>query len=142
MKAILIHLSDSHLQESNKSVANRFAEISATIRPMLAEAEGVFIVWTGDIANAGTAEEYQIAEAFLDKLKAEIGRDFPGPVVIVLSPGNHDGTFKTAKYTRKGNIDQILQDTSKASNQDYIEACVEPMQHFFEIGRASCRERV
>lgn len=131
MKAILIHLSDSHLQESNKAVANRFAEISATIRPMLAGAEGVFIVWTGDIANAGTTGEYQIAEAFLDKLKAEIGRDFPGPVVIVLTPGNHDGTFKTAKDTRKGNIDQILQDASKASNQDYIDACVEPMQHFF-----------
>ena len=34
-------------------------------------------------------------------------------------------------FPRRGSIEQILQDNSKSSNQDYINACVEPMQHFF-----------
>lgn len=131
MKAILIHLSDSHLRTDHKAVANHHAEIAATIRPVIVGADSVFVVWTGDIVYAGTAEEYLIAEQFLERLKAEIRRDFAGPIEVVLTPGNHDGVFKTAKATRQGVIDQIRQDSSKASNQDYIAACVEPMEHFF-----------
>lgn len=131
MKAILIHISDSHLSESHRAVASRYAEIAATIRPALVSAECVFIVWTGDIVNAGAAEEFLIAERFLDSLKAEIGKDFRGSIEVLLTPGNHDGAFKSAKATRKGDIEQIQQDNSKASDRDYIEACVQPMDNFF-----------
>ncbi len=131
MKTILIHLSDSHLKESHKVVATRYPAIAATIRPVLADAEGVFIVWTGDIVYAGLATEYIIAEQFLENLRAEIRKDFPGVIEIILTPGNHDGAFSAAKATRRGGIEQIQQDNSKAFDQDYIEACVEPMENFF-----------
>lgn len=131
MKTILIHLSDSHLKESHKAVATRYPAIAATIRPVLGEAEGIFIVWTGDIVYAGLAAEYIIAEQFLQDLKAEIRKDFAGTIEIILTPGNHDGAFSAAKATRRGGIEQIQQDNSKAFDQDYIEACIEPMEHFF-----------
>lgn len=131
MKAILIHLSDSHLKDSRHEISNRYAEIAATIRQATADTDSVYIVWTGDIVNAGAKEEYLIAEKFLSNLKAEIRKDFGGSIEVLLTPGNHDGVFKSAKATRRGVIEQIQQDNSKAFNQDYIEACVEPMEHFF-----------
>lgn len=133
MKAILIHLSDSHISEMNNAVVSRSAEVAATIRPILQGAEMVFIVWTGDITQAGKATEFDRAEEFLASTRREIEREFAGPVHVVLTPGNHDGEFKPVDPIRQMVIEQLESGAKRPDEPRIIEECVRPMQPYFNF---------
>lgn len=133
MTAIIIHLSDAHFQEHHHAAALRHEKIAATIRPVLSSAQAVFLVWTGDIVHSGTKPEFEIAQTFIKNLINEIKKDHLGPIETILTPGNHDGNFLKSKSTRSGIIEQIISDPSKAEDEDYIAACVEPLKEYFEF---------
>jgi predicted phosphodiesterase len=78
--------SDEHdsPHDSYAHVRDAFFNAIATLK---SEAPIDLILIAGDIAFAGRAEEYKIAEAFLEKIKQSLGLHL---VQVVVAPGNHD----------------------------------------------------
>lgn len=131
MKAILLHLSDGHINLKQCKITNRVQAIAATMRPLFAEAEQVFIVFTGDIVNAGSVEEFEVALKFLSTLRDTISKDFSGEVAIITVPGNHDGAFKESKTTRNRLIKGLTSEAHPEIDEDLIEDCTEPLQAYY-----------
>lgn len=131
MKIIIIHLSDSHLRPTDCTIVKRHAEIAAVTRPLLLDVDHVFIAFTGDITYSGTEVEFSVAKEFLLNIKKDLKNDFKGEVNFVLTPGNHDGMFSSAKSTRKTIIEQIRADNRKSNDADFIDACTEPLVHYY-----------
>ena len=135
MKAILIHISDSHFRDSNREVAGRYRQIVASLRNVVGSVESIFIVYTGDITQSGRAEEFALAKQFLDGLSEQLRLETGKSVDVIVTAGNHDGMFKDSTSTRATIIGQIRQDNSKASDHDYIKTCTEPLAHYYEFER-------
>lgn len=133
MKAILLHLSDGHINSKHGHVANRHQAIAATMRPLYSDASHVFVVFTGDIVNAGSQEEFKLALSFLSKLKENIAKEFTGPICIITAPGNHDGAFKESKTTRNRLIKGLGTDANPEIDDDLIEDCTEPLQAYYDF---------
>lgn len=133
MKAIILHLSDSHIQSNNSPVLRRHQLIAATIRPVIASADALFIVFTGDITYSGDDGEFKLADAFLKNMKADLRADFPGPIEMLATPGNHDGMFNRSKSTRNTLINHLRSDPTTAIDDDLVETCTEPLKHYFKF---------
>lgn len=136
MKVILLHLSDSHIRSAHSPVLGRHRQIAATLRPILAEAEAVFIVYTGDITQSGQAEEFGLAQEFLNLLKADIQNDFAGQIDVLVTPGNHDGTFTQSKTTRNHLVTSLRSPTAPNVDDDIIDTCTEPLTHYYQFEEA------
>lgn len=136
MNTIFLHLSDSHIQKDNSHILARHGAIAATLRPLLSSSEGIFILYTGDIANSGTKDEFALASTFLAALKADLSNDFAGPIEIISVPGNHDGTFKTSKTTRLRLIKGIRGEQNPEIDTDLIGDCTEPLEDYYDFQRS------
>ncbi|WP_018989211.1 metallophosphoesterase [Aromatoleum toluclasticum] len=133
MKAILLHLSDSHIHNANSPVLSRHRQIAATLRPILADVGAIFIVYTGDITQSGEAEEFRLARTFVDELRADLRKDFLGQIEILVTPGNHDGTFKQSKSTRTHLVKSLRSETGPSIDDDVIDVCTEPLAHYYQF---------
>ncbi len=142
MKALLVHISDSHFQDSNRETAGRYRKIVASLRNVVASAESIFIVYTGDITQSGSAEEFVLAKQFLADLSEQLASESGKSVHVIVTPGNHDGMFKDSTRTRMTIIGQIRQDNAKASDPDYIETCTEPLVHYYDFEKATATSGV
>jgi hypothetical protein len=94
MTAVFLHLSDIHLTSTGNSVTNRAKGIAAALYSRLPSASSAFIVVSGDISQAGTVEEFAVAEKFLNDIKGHILAEKELPVEFVICPGNHDCVFE------------------------------------------------
>lgn len=133
MNVILLHLSDSHIASESSPVLNRHRHIAATLRPIVAGVEAVFVVYTGDITYSGEESEFSLARSFLDALKKNISEEFTGQVEILVAPGNHDGTFKKSKSPRLHLIESMRSGGGPCVDDDLIEICTEPLTHYYRF---------
>lgn len=133
MKAILLHLSDSHIDTVESPVLSRHSQIAATLRPILADVCAIFVVYTGDITQSGEAEEFQMARTFLDALKNHLSKDFSGQIEILVTPGNHDGTFKQSKSPRLHLVKSLRSSSGPQIDNDVIDVCTEPLAHYYQF---------
>jgi 3',5'-cyclic AMP phosphodiesterase CpdA len=70
-------------------------------------------VITGDIAQKGDAEDYAVAQQWLDKrLLPALGRGFH-PSRLLLVPGNHDVDRGRVKDTAQATQERLLQAASQ-----------------------------
>ena len=136
MEAILLHLSDSHIRASNSLILNRHANIAATLRPILANASAIFIVFTGDLTQSGEQSEFDLALSFLESLKVKLAEDFHGAIEVLVAPGNHDGTFKHSKSTRTHLVKSLRSATGPVIDTDVLDTCTEPLTHYYAFERA------
>lgn len=70
----LLHLSDTHFGAERPVVVRQLLALSAALRPDA-------IVWSGDITQRATREQFQRAGQFADALP---------PTPLLVMPGNHD----------------------------------------------------
>lgn len=94
MPAIYIHVSDIHFgQEKDDAVHTHDAvkdrvisDAAAVVRSLPGKtARGIIV--TGDIAQSGKKEQYQLAGEWLDRLATAVGSEI---FDILMVPGNHD----------------------------------------------------
>lgn len=93
-KCVILHLSDLQFGGGTTSAA---CNDNARLVKYLAEKNIVpdFIVITGDIANSGKKEEYQLAKIWIEQLARELWDvndelDYEHRQKIMIVPGNHD----------------------------------------------------
>ena len=98
MKVAILHLSDLHIEKENSQwMLKRAEQIVTAVRNDFSECAKIIILVTGDIANAGTEEEYGYAKQFFRTLLREFafrglnGTELENKIICV--PGNHDCDF-------------------------------------------------
>lgn len=95
MRLGILHLSDAHLQAGGGEFEERARAIKAAVQTRSTDLIAMLVVFSGDIAFSGKAQEYELARVFIDRLFEAI-RDLSGITVFgpVIVPGNHDCNFE------------------------------------------------
>jgi predicted MPP superfamily phosphohydrolase len=132
MSALILHLSDLHMEDEADPVALRSKAIAGVLNPYLPAAYAVFIAVSGDIGQSGRKEEYEVAARLLKKIKAEIKNEKDIPVEFVMVPGNHDCDFSEDQAVRNA----ILKDLSTHVGNmpsSLIELATEVQRNYFNF---------
>lgn len=123
MKIAILHLSDLHIEKDNYQWLLKKAEqMVPAVWNDFFDCEKIIIVVTGDIANAGSEEQYGYAKEFFRTLLKEIakrglaGRELENKIICV--PGNHDCNYDKGSGARA----RLL--NSMRSNQDEIDESI------------------
>jgi hypothetical protein len=90
----VVHLSDIHIAAGNEIVLTRVKDIQAAVRGQIVEECGILLIISGDVAYAGTKNQYDVASRFVNEVSAALDL-IPRAKLIgtVIVPGNHDCDF-------------------------------------------------
>lgn len=133
-----VHISDIHVKSAQDKTLDFFQHLPNAICRELVESELILILVSGDIAFAGTKEEYAAIEPIFSKLERDLSEQLKTPIKWIMVPGNHDGTFKDAQKSRAHVIAGILKEGPSSIDESVIETCVAPQQHYFSLESKFC----
>lgn len=134
MKLGIIHLSDIHFRSGffdEKEDPALAQAIFAAVRTELIGTTHVILVVSGDIAYAGTEEEYTYAAEWFFDLYALIEEGCGATCWIICSPGNHDVDHSKGRKLRCALLSQIQQDPGIAADPEVVEECTREQHSFF-----------
>lgn len=132
MTAIILHLSDIHISDEKDPVLKLASEISSAMQSYLPEASHVFVVISGDIANTGFGEQYELAKIFITKIVDNIKSKCESEVSVITVPGNHDCNFKENNTARIGLI-SYLEGNMDSIDESVIDACTSVQNNFLSF---------
>src|SRR4051812_18398675 len=119
MIATIVQLSDLHLGESDNIVARRVNALAAAACASDIICKHYFVVFSGDIANSGSSQEYAAAVRFIEGLSAAIGKHRPAAQVQFVSvPGNHDCYLPTGNSNLRAALVDAIQPTLQTDQPD------------------------
>ena len=140
MKFMLVHLSDIHITGEEDAITTRCTNIVDAVKNSEYELDACAIVVTGDIAFAGSEEQYLVAIDFLDNVKRLLSENLSSavgistvPVHVVAVPGNHDCDFTKVGELREILIKSILDDSAKCKSHDLVAHCTAVQEPFFDF---------
>ena len=134
MTLSILHLSDIHIKERTDSILTRSGQIASALNPYLSNSTAVVILVSGDVAQAGTRAEYDLASKFFSQILEALRRETEVPIHFVISPGNHDCDFSGDQDARIA----IVQATLKRSGdlpRSYVEMGVSVQKKFSSLER-------
>ncbi len=132
MTITILHLSDIHIDNINDIVLQRNKLIASALIPHLRAISVLVILVSGDIAQAGTAKEYLLAEQFLSELVKEIEENTSVKIEVILAPGNHDCDFSGDQDVRLAIID-LIKKKGGVIPEGYISTCVDTQKNFISF---------
>jgi hypothetical protein len=128
-RVLVVQLSDIHVRDEGvlRVVLDRVPPLVAALaaRQVVQGIRECVLIFSGDLAFAGTAAEYGLVARLLDHLVSELKSRFVGlRVRWVFAPGNHDCNFALSNAMRSKLLDNV---DSKAVEQSYFDsvACVQ-----------------
>lgn len=142
MKVVLIQLSDIHLSTERDFIISRLNHIAKACKTITNGANRIFIVITGDIANTGIRNEYDIALKFFKNIDVEILKENTkaSSIDYILVPGNHD-CFLPEDDLREASIERIAK-SDNASAKKSIEYCLSAQNDFWNFYRRITGEEI
>ena len=133
MKFLILHLSDIHIQNASDPILARDSKIAQSVFPYLPQIQHLVIIISGDIANSGKQEQYELVLNFLQKIKNMILSEKQIPIEFICVPGNHDNNFDLNTDTRKIIIENLCRNDFKNVSKDIINTCVSVQNEYFEF---------
>jgi hypothetical protein len=105
------------------------------ITAKISTADACFLVLSGDVANTGAHEEYEVAERFLAEIKTELRDAGIVSVYTIVVPGNHDLNLRNQTDTRQLILESPEAYLAKAIdfNGSNFEAIIAVQDDFFEF---------
>ena len=101
MKVGILHLSDIHIEDNNDWIIDKGEKIAQAVSGTWEELDTVFVIVSGDIANAGFKEQYAEATEFFGAMRHHLQQQLGAKVFFILAPGNHDCDFMNGKFDGK-----------------------------------------
>lgn len=133
-KIMFLQLSDIHLSHVNHDIVDRAEVIAATTFQHLHEVETLAIILSGDISNAGIAEEYVLAERFIDAIRIAISKESPSKnIEVFVCPGNHDCDFSKNNETREAVLSRIRSLEGNPPSESLIGTASALQNSFFQF---------
>lgn len=130
---LIAQFSDIHCNLKKNPILNKKDKLFDAIKNEIGSSIHVFIVLTGDIANTGTKEEFEIAYDFLMDLKQKLHDYCPKcEIHFIFTPGNHDCDFSQDQTVRELVIGNITK-SPETLNPALLKTCVDVQQNYFEF---------
>lgn len=107
MTISIIHFSDIHISNSSDLICKRLEKIEQACLSYLPKKGLIIIAISGDIAQSGLKQQYEIAKTFFNDLKSYLQSELQSSINIVCVPGNHDCDYNNAKTYRKTLISNL-----------------------------------
>ncbi len=124
MKIAILHLSDLHMSSANADwLMKKINQIVAAVWNDYYDCGKIIIVVSGDIANAGTEEEYGYAKQFFRALLKEFAvrglanKELENKIICV--PGNHDCNFNKEDVARNMLLGGMRSNPTAVENSVY-----------------------
>ena len=124
MKIAILHLSDLHMSSANADwLMKKINQIVAAVWNDYYDCGKIIIVVSGDIANAGTEEEYGYAKQFFRALLKEFAvrglanKELENKIICV--PGNHDCNFNKEDVARNMLLGGMRSNPAAVENSVY-----------------------
>lgn len=134
MKVAIIQLSDIHFSSNKDLICTRQEAFCRSCKYLINDSSKIIFVISGDIANYGIEEQYDLAyqwlkdcEAFWKK-ESRIIQSFDYVVV----PGNHDCMLSESNPIRDLVIKEILK-KDETSEVKYVAQCLETQKPFWDF---------
>lgn len=124
MKLAILHLSDLHIEKGNYQWLLKKAEqIVPAVWNDFSDCGKIIIVVSGDIANAGTEEEYGYAKGFFRELLKQFAKrglnnkELENKIICV--PGNHDCNYEKDTAARQLLLGSLRTNAAAIDNSVY-----------------------
>ena len=115
MRLQICHLSDIHFNKDNNAIEKKKDKFCSAILKNAFKGENVLFLISGDIAQSGYVEEYNIAHAFFSNIKEELYKQKNIVSYFIFAPGNHDAILDEDDYDDETRRKEVL---SQKDNMD------------------------
>lgn len=93
MRITICHLSDIHFAVDGNTILEKQEKLCNAILQDALKKEVIIFIVSGDIAQSGQAEEYEIAYNFFTEIQEYLEKKKELRVLFFFVPGNHDCDF-------------------------------------------------
>lgn len=139
MKLAILHLSDLHFDSEYADwIIERAYQVANAVKMACSDSNKIYVVVSGDIANHCTANEYEKAAAFFNKLRSGLASNYNGQIPvekrILCVPGNHDVWLKEESNVRSVLLKSVSESYPEL-DRDIFENIVSTQANYDEFVR-------
>ena len=135
----IVVLSDIHFDSSDKNpVLDRADQIAGAVSSENVSLHGLTVILSGDIANNGASADFEIANAFIARLREAFNRRYPGLHINLLAvPGNHDCELpKEGTDHRKKQVEASIETLLTANpSKFFIDDLLRAQNNYWEFAK-------
>ena len=135
MELVVVQLTDMHItgEDDLDILISRVGSIVGAISEVIKKPEEtlLLICVTGDIANAGTKEQYDVAELFFEDMSEKIKDRYSDELWFhfVFIPGNHDCDFSNELLNARNTL--IKNKEININDSGVMQICLSLQKNFF-----------
>lgn len=104
MRITICHLSDIHFAVDGNTILEKQEKLCNAILQDALKKEVIIFIVSGDIAQSGQAEEYEIAYNFFTEIQEYLEKKKELRVLFFFVPGNHDCNFTDDQKNKDDNL--------------------------------------
>lgn len=129
----IAHITDIHIHSDSDVILARPEKIGAAIASHLGVNDQVVILITGDVAQSGAADEYQLALTFFERIRQHLKNEIGIEPHFIVCPGNHDCDFSGPQDLRNLVLKQLSEKPAVELSPQFLETCVSVQDEFFRF---------
>jgi hypothetical protein len=136
MRMTIAQLSDLHLTAEKNAIHAKLRPLAAAIASADLGCNEYFVILSGDIANHGVVEEYDVAKRFFDSLTHAINEHNPKARVRYLAvPGNHDCYLPESDVNLRMTLVNAISTTLQTDTPDksILESVLASQKNYFDF---------
>lgn len=130
---LIAHITDIHVANDLDTVLARPEKIGAAIASHLHVGDRLVLLVTGDVAQSGRADEYELALTFFRRIENYIKSECGAYTQFVVCPGNHDCDLSGPQEIRNLVLKRISEKPTEELASQYLQACVVVQDEFFRF---------
>lgn len=136
MRATICHLSDIHFGNDGNTLLQKQENLCNAILQDALKRDIIIFIVSGDIAQSGQREEYELAYNFFTEIQEYLGKRKEIRSLFFFVPGNHDCDFTDMQRNKDDDLrrEKIINEREKISEEDldyYIEGlCLKQKEYF------------
>jgi calcineurin-like phosphoesterase family protein len=135
MSILLVQLSDLHLKTGQEPIVKRWDALCRAVDSEIqSDCKACVIVFSGDAAYGGKAEQFASAMGLLDGLRTHLAFEHPELTIHILTvPGNHDCDLTSEDSGARLKLRTDL--TSKRPPDSFARVLLEPQKEYFTFAQ-------